>query len=109
MIERYGGRRAVDDLISRRTPDKNNDFGAFDIVLDGISSGDAAWLALVPKLDTGGHAAVGESLPIAVAYALPKNATGVQRKLRLHDAGRMVQTTWDSSPAPQPCSVSTSK
>jgi hypothetical protein len=83
MIERYGGRRAVDDLISRRTPDKNNDFGAFDIVLDGISSGDAAWLALVPKLDTGGHAAVGESLPIAVAYALPKNATGVLRLIAL--------------------------
>lgn len=79
MIDRFGGKLAVDKLIAQKTRDPNNDLGLFEQVLDGIASGDPAWLALVPRLETGGHAAAGESMPIAVAYALPKNAVGVLR------------------------------
>lgn len=81
MIEIYGGERAVDMLIARKVKNNDNDLGRFELVLDGIMSGDSAWLALVPRLNTGGHAAAGESLPISLAFALPKNAAGVLRLL----------------------------
>jgi hypothetical protein len=81
MIDRFGGKGAVDRLIAQKTSDPNNDLGLFEQVLDGIASGDAAWLALVPRLETGGHAAAGESMPIVVAYVLPKNPAGVLRLL----------------------------
>lgn len=79
MIDRLGDEGAVNKLITQKTTDQNNDLGRFEQVLDGIASGDPAWLALVPRLETGGHAAAGESMPIVVAYALPKNPLGVLR------------------------------
>ena len=79
MIDRFGGEGAVNKLIAQKTTDQNNDLGLFEQVLDGIASGAPAWLALVPRLETGGHAAAGESMPIVVADALPKNPGGVLR------------------------------
>jgi len=50
---------------------------ASDKLLDHIGSGQAAWVALAPKLATGADAAIAEGLGIALAYALPKNASVV--------------------------------
>jgi hypothetical protein len=79
MIDRFGGEETVSKLIAQKTSEPNNDLGLFDEILDGIASGDPAWLALVPRLETGGHAAAGESMPIAVAFALPLNPRDVLR------------------------------
>ena len=82
MIVKYGAKRTVNILIKQPSNDPNSD-GKFDLVLDGVSSGDPRWLALIAKLEPGlsGHTALAESLPIAVAFALPKNPTGVLRYL----------------------------
>jgi hypothetical protein len=77
MIGRFGGEEAVSKLIAQKTSDPNNDLGQFQEVLNGIASGDSAWLGLIPSLETGGHAAAGESMPIVVAFALPKNPRAV--------------------------------
>jgi len=79
MIDRYGARRTVQKLTKQDFNDTKSDFGKFDVVLDGISAGDPRWLALVTKIYPGTDAAAAESLPIAVAQALPKNPTGVLR------------------------------
>lgn len=77
LIERYGARRAVDKLANAGPNHTRSDFGDYDNVLDGIASGAARWLALVPKLEPGTDAGTTEALRIAVAKALPKNPSGV--------------------------------
>jgi len=75
MIHQLGPRGTVDKLAG----DKGADLGEYEEVLDGIASGDARWLALVPKLQPGTDAGTSEALRIAVAEALPKTPTGVLR------------------------------
>ena len=83
MIDRYGAKATVARLSNAAPNDTHTDFGDFDKVLDGIASGDARWLALVPKLAPGTDAGTAESLPIVLAEALPKNPGGVLRLIKL--------------------------
>ena len=53
---------------------KTNDY---DRVLGHIDTGDVAWVALAPKLAPGTDAGTAEALPIALAFALPRNAPAV--------------------------------
>jgi len=76
MIDGQGAARTVATL-SAGDLSKHNLY--FDNVLDGISSGNAKWLALVPRLRPGTDGASGEFLRIAIARALPHNAAGVLR------------------------------
>ncbi len=50
-------------------------------IIHGLESGNARWLALLPRLRTGGSAAFNESLPIAVSEALKVRPTNVLRML----------------------------
>ena len=79
MIERYGARATVQKLSDAAPNDTRSMLSDYDKVLEGVSSGDAHWLALVPKLDPGTDAGSAEFLRIAVADALPKNPAGVLR------------------------------
>ena len=83
MIDRYGAKGTVDKLSNAAPNDTHTAFGDFDKVLDGIASGDARWLAIVPKLAPGTDAGTAESLPIVLAEALPKNPRGVLRLIKL--------------------------
>ncbi|RKE36027.1 hypothetical protein B0G76_2172 [Paraburkholderia sp. BL23I1N1] len=49
----------------------------WDNVLTHIDSGNAAWIALAPKLAKGTDGGNSEDLGIGLAYALPKNAKAV--------------------------------
>ena len=49
------------------------------LIIRGVESGDARWLALLPRLRTGGNAAFNESLPIAVSEALKRRPSNVLR------------------------------
>src|SRR5206468_557592 len=53
MIDRYGAKQTVHKLSNAVPNDTHTDFGDFDKVLDGIASGDAHWLRLVPRLAPG--------------------------------------------------------
>lgn len=77
MLERYGAKRTV-DILAKAGSDRRG-LGDYDKVLSGIASGNARWLALVPRLEPGTDAATGETLTVAVAQALPKNPAGVLR------------------------------
>jgi hypothetical protein len=88
MIDRYGPKATVDKLSNAKPNDTHTDFGDFDKVLDGIASGDARWLALVPKLAPGTDAGTAESLPIVLAEALPKNPVGVLRLIKRDESWR---------------------
>ena len=79
MIDSCGARRAVNKLTKQDLNDTKTEFGKFDAVLDGVSSGDPQWLMLVTKIYAGTDAGAAESLRIAVAEALPKNPAGVLR------------------------------
>jgi hypothetical protein len=77
MIATYGSNGTVERLIK---PTKRHPmFGDYEVVLDGISSGKAQWLALAPELQKGADAGPSEFLKISVAEALPHNAAGVLR------------------------------
>jgi hypothetical protein len=76
LVRRYGAKETVHKL-TERDPADTSMFGDYEGVLDGVASGDPRWLALVPKLAPGTDAGTAESLRIAVARALPKNAAGV--------------------------------
>jgi hypothetical protein len=82
MIDRYGAKQTVHKLSNAVPNDTHTDFGDFDKVLDGIASGDAHWLRLVPRLAPGTDAGAAESLPIVIAQALPKNPVGVLRLIK---------------------------
>lgn len=79
MIDRYGARQTVQKLTKQDPNDTKSEFGKFDVVLDGVASGDPRWLALVTKIYPGTDAGAAESLPIVVAQALPKNPAAVLR------------------------------
>jgi len=51
--------------------------GDYERVMDRIDAGDGRWIALAPKLAPGADAGAAEELPIALAFALPKNAHAV--------------------------------
>jgi len=51
--------------------------GDYDRVLGRIDSGASDWVALAPKLAPGTDAGTAEALPIALAFALPKNPAAV--------------------------------
>jgi hypothetical protein len=51
--------------------------GDWDRVMDRVDAGDARWIALVPQLAPGTDAGTAEDLPIALAFALPKNPGAV--------------------------------
>ncbi|MBS9441645.1 hypothetical protein [Photorhabdus heterorhabditis] len=55
----------------------NTDDSTWDYILSHISSGDPEWLKIVPILSTGVDAGSAEDLTIAVATAIPKNASVV--------------------------------
>ena len=82
MIDRYGAKRTVNKLSNAAPSDTHAEFGDFDKVLDGIASGDARWLALVPRIAPGTDAGTAESLPIVLAEALAKNPLGVLRLIK---------------------------
>jgi hypothetical protein len=82
MIDHQGPRRTVDKLANARRGYTRSDFGDFDKVLDGIASGDARWLALVPRIAPGTDAGTAEALRIVVAEALPKNPAAVLRLIK---------------------------
>lgn len=67
-IDARGARVVVQDLWS-------ND--RYETVLQRIATGDGTWVALAPKLASGADAAASEGLTIALAEALPRNATAV--------------------------------
>lgn len=71
MIDRDGATRTVQTL------DQGETVTRFTQVLEGIASGDAQWLALVPRLGPGVDAGTSTGLIIAVAEALPRNPSGV--------------------------------
>jgi hypothetical protein len=50
---------------------------AFDKLLDHVSAGEDAWIALAPLLAPGTDAGTSEALSISLATALPKNARAV--------------------------------
>lgn len=85
MLDRLGSRRTVNELAGAGA-----DFGEYETVLDGIASGDAQWLALVPRLQPGTDAGTSESLRIAVAEALARNPTAVLRLIKHNRAWREV-------------------
>jgi hypothetical protein len=63
-----GPRATVDALWEQRR---------WDYVSERIGDGDAAFVALAPKLAAGADAGTAEDLPIALAFALPRNAPAV--------------------------------
>lgn len=67
-LVRYGPRATVSALWDKRR---------WDYVSDRIGAGDAAWVALAPRLAAGADAGIAEDLPVALAFALPRNAPAV--------------------------------
>ena len=63
-----------------------NETGQSDVILDHMDRGEAGWIALAPQMavDNGG-AAITESLPIALARALPRNPTAVLKAISPND------------------------
>lgn len=55
--------------------------GQMHAVLDGIASGDAAWIRLAPALATGTDAGDSTGLSVALAHALPRNPRAVLKVL----------------------------
>jgi len=96
MLDRLGPRQTVDKLAGTGA-----DFGEYEKVLDGISSGDARWLALVPRLQPGTDAGTSESLRIAVAEALPRNPSAVLRLIEHNPRWREVCTYPMVEPTPK--------
>jgi len=82
MIDRYGAKRTVDELSKTVPNDTHSEFGQLEKVLNGIASGNGRWLALVLRLASGTDAGTAESLPIAIAEALPKNPIGVLQLIK---------------------------
>jgi hypothetical protein len=59
-----------------------NDTGQSDAILDHMDRGEAGWIALASQLATdNGGVAITEGLPIALAWALPRNPTAVLKAI----------------------------
>jgi hypothetical protein len=67
-IAQRGAKAVVAELLQR---------GQWETVSTNIATGSPAWLALAPQLAPGVDAGPSEELGIDLAYALPKNPTGV--------------------------------
>ena len=89
MIDKYGARHTIEKLTN--SPPKR-EFGDYDIVLSGVSSGDHRWLALVPKLKAGTDAATSLALVVSVAEALPRNPKAVLRLIKADPSWRRACT-----------------
>ncbi len=72
-VARYGARATVNALFEERR---------WDYVSDRIGAGETAWVALAAKLAPGADAGTAEDLPIALAFALPRNAPAVLAAVR---------------------------
>lgn len=68
--------KQLEDEGAKATVNKMSE-SEWDSVLTHIDSGNAAWVALVPKLAEGTDGGNSEDLGIGLAYALPKNAKAV--------------------------------
>ncbi len=77
-LARYGARTTVSALSDQRR---------WDFVSDRIGAGDGAYVALAVKLAPGADAGTAEDLPIALAFALPRNAPAVLAALAAPAAG----------------------
>lgn len=76
MLDSVGSARTVErlgGLGDERAPTR------FDAVLDGIASGDPAWLALLPRLSQGADGGNGEALAISVTHVVAHNAAAALR------------------------------
>ena len=67
-IEQHGARAVVHRLLAN---------GDYERVMDRIDTGDARYVALALKLAPGADAGAAEELPIALAFALPRNPRAV--------------------------------
>ena len=67
-IKAHGAKAVVDRLWNSED---------YDRVMDKIDTGDARWVALAPLLAPGTDAGTAEELPIALAFALPRNPHAV--------------------------------
>ena len=74
-LSQYGAHATVAALFEQRR---------WDFVSDRIGAGEAPYVALAVKLAPGADAGTAEDLPIALAFALPRNAPAV---LAAVDAG----------------------
>jgi hypothetical protein len=70
---RYGPRATVSALFDQRR---------WDYVSDRIGAGEAPYVALAARLAPGADAGMAEDLPIALAFALPRNAPSVLAAVR---------------------------
>ena len=59
-----------------------NETGQSDVILDHMDRGEAGWIALAPQMAlNNGGAAITETLPIALALALPRNPAAVLKTI----------------------------
>lgn len=72
-LARFGPRDTVNALFDQRR---------WDYVSDRIGAGEPPYVALAAKLAPGVDAGTAEDLPIALAFALPRNATAVLTAIR---------------------------
>ena len=78
MIERDGAQATVRALDQGGTPAAPNRLAA---AMNGIASGEQAWLDVVPLIRPGVDGETGIGLTMSLRDALPKNAAGVLRLL----------------------------
>jgi len=82
MVARDGASATVVALNEGGTEEAPNRFA---MVMRGVSSGDQAWLDIVPLIRPGTDGEAGEGLSISLGDALPRNAAGVLRILSTPD------------------------
>jgi hypothetical protein len=82
MVARDGANATVRTLNEGGTEAAPNRFA---MVMRGVSSGEQAWLDIVPLIRPGTDGEAGEGLSIALGDALPRNAAGVLRILKTPD------------------------
>lgn len=76
MIAADGAREAVRKMNEGGSEAAPNRFA---LAMNGISTGEQAWLDIVPLIRPGVDGETGESLSMALSEALPRNAAGVLR------------------------------
>lgn len=86
-LARYGARATVGALFDQRR---------WDFVSDRIGAGESPYVALAVKLAPGADAGTAEDLPIALAFALPRNAPAVLAVLAAPGAGFDVAEVCDA-------------
>jgi hypothetical protein len=86
MIQRDGAQATVRTLDQGGTPAAPNRLA---IAMNGVASGEQAWLDIVPLIRPGTDGETGEGLTMSLSDALSKNAAGV---LRLISSGEDAQS-----------------